>query len=70
MDALTRHCTHLEELFLSDCTRITDASMRYIAASLRRLRVLEIDSCRLIGDAGVHEVVTHCPLLCSFVKPC
>ena len=69
MDALTRHCAHLEELYLSDCTRITDASMRYIAASMRRLRALEIDNCSRVTDAGTHAIVQHCPLLCTFVKP-
>ena len=69
MDALTRYCPRLTYLSLSDCTMITDASMRYIATSLRLLTELQVENCTRVSDGGIHAVQERCVLLHTFVKP-
>lgn len=69
MDALTRHCPRLAEFHAGACTKLSDASMRYIATGWRTLRVLDVSGCSKITDTGIHVIIQQCRELGEFVKP-
>jgi phosphoribosylformimino-5-aminoimidazole carboxamide ribonucleotide (ProFAR) isomerase len=69
VDALARRCPQLHTLRASNCTQLTDAAMRYVAAGLPRLHTLDVSGCHRVSDNGIHAVITHCKELGTFVKP-
>lgn len=51
-------CPSLEELSLASCANITDAGVTALCSNIgpRRLRLLYLDACPLLGDASIERV--------------
>lgn len=52
---LTKCCTELRYISLTDCDRISDTSLKYLAAC-KNLTVLNLADCIRISDVGVKQL--------------
>lgn len=56
-------CTHMRELALNNCSRITNNGIRQIAEGCPMLRFISLSYCELITDSGVISLANGCPRL-------
>ncbi|XP_077288591.1 uncharacterized protein LOC143912983 [Arctopsyche grandis] len=54
--AMTQHQTHLTELSLARCSRLTDDLLQTICNSLKSLKYLDVSRCTMITNAGAEEI--------------
>ncbi|XP_077552299.1 F-box and leucine-rich repeat protein 13-like [Haemaphysalis longicornis] len=55
VDSVTSTLPNLEELYISGCWRVKNSSMALVASRLRKLKLIEMDSCR-IGNDGLRQL--------------
>lgn len=56
-------CTHMEEMALHGCSRITNAGLGFLAAGCAYLRFVSFSYCDHISDSGVISLASGCPRL-------
>lgn len=65
-----RGCPRLHAFYASNCTQLTDQSMRAIAAALPgAIHTLDVSGCHRVSDNGIHAVISQCRELGAFAKP-
>ncbi|KAH9372687.1 hypothetical protein HPB48_007786 [Haemaphysalis longicornis] len=55
VDCVTSTLPNLEELYISGCWRVKNSSMALVASRLRKLKLIEVNSCR-IGNDGLRQL--------------
>ena len=55
-----RNLQHLEELDLSECAQVNNEVIQTLAYSCHKLRILRLNWCWEIGDAGVEFLIRYC----------
>jgi hypothetical protein len=56
-------CLTLSELYLQDCPRLTEASVRSVAHSCTKLFTLDITNCRQLGRRFVQQLLDELPFV-------
>jgi hypothetical protein len=56
-------CTHMEELALHGCSRITNSGLNLIATGCVYLRFISLSFCDHVSDSGVISLALGCPRL-------
>ncbi|XP_053320247.1 dynein regulatory complex subunit 6 [Spea bombifrons] len=54
--ALSKSCPNLNHIYLADCQKITDASLKAVA-TLKNITVLNVADCIRISDPGVRQIL-------------
>lgn len=57
---ITKYLPHLENINLSRCYKITNASMKHLSRCTK-LKILKISGCWRIGDQGLSHIIRGCP---------
>ena len=56
INRLARHCQHLKEVVLANCTQITDSGLERLIGQCKQLDSLDITNCqRVIGKCFRHS---------------
>ena len=55
-----RNLQHLEDLDLSECAQVNNEVIQTLAYSCHKLRILRLNWCWEIGDAGVEFLIRYC----------
>jgi len=63
MRTLAQSCPNIEELNLSQCKRISDATCAALSSHCPKLQRLNLDSCPEITDMSLKDLAAGCPLL-------
>ncbi|XP_058963941.2 F-box/LRR-repeat protein fbxl-1-like isoform X2 [Pocillopora verrucosa] len=56
-----------ENLYLKDCTQLTDKGMIYIGDKCKNLRIINVSGCITLTDEGVLQLTQHCCMIESLV---
>lgn len=63
MRTLAQSCPNIEELNLSQCKKISDATCAALSSHCPKLQRLNLDSCPEITDISLKDLSDGCPLL-------
>lgn len=63
MRTLAQSCPNIEELNLSQCKKISDATCAALSSHCPKLQRLNLDSCPEITDMSLKDLAAGCPLL-------